>query len=126
LSMNGIENVMERILNERVKMEQRVPIAAVKVKGFPSAMNKYQLGAIFANLIIKSIDLCEEGKDKCCDGDEHLTPSTNNNTNAQYALIEFANKFHAAQAAIHYNGYRVDSKHELLVVPVHAEVLMNI
>uniref|UniRef100_A0A9J2Q1X8 RRM domain-containing protein n=1 Tax=Ascaris lumbricoides TaxID=6252 RepID=A0A9J2Q1X8_ASCLU len=103
LSMDGVELAVQKVLRERVPVNEKVSISSVRVEGFPSVMNRYQLATVFADFIIKSVEMIED-----------------------YAIIEFATKFQAAQAAIMYNGHNVDSKHQLSVVPIHPEVLRHI
>uniref|UniRef100_A0A915C2Q9 Uncharacterized protein n=1 Tax=Parascaris univalens TaxID=6257 RepID=A0A915C2Q9_PARUN len=103
LSMDGVELAVQRVLRKRVPVNEKVSKSSVRVEGFPSAMNRFQLATVFADFIIRSVEMIED-----------------------YAIIEFATKFQAAQAAIIYNGYNVDSKHQLSVVPLHPEVLSHI
>ena len=77
-------------------MDVEWPLAAVKVSGFPSTMNQYQLAAIFYNFNVNSVHLEGDG-----------------------AVICFANKFHAVQAALMFDGVQLDSEHILKLTPIH-------
>ncbi|VDM37245.1 unnamed protein product [Toxocara canis] len=105
LKMNGVEKAIQQVLSERVPVERKVSVSTVRIEGFPSTMNQFQLATVFADFIVKSVELSETH---------------------DCAMIEFATKFQAAQAAMLFNGCNVDSMHKLSVVPVHPEVLNHI
>uniref|UniRef100_A0A0N5A8W1 RRM domain-containing protein n=1 Tax=Syphacia muris TaxID=451379 RepID=A0A0N5A8W1_9BILA len=90
IRMSGVENVENLIL-----VDNEWALSTVKVVGYPNNYNQYQLAAIFYNFHIVHIHF---------EGDS--------------AVVSFINKFHAAQAVMTFDGFKLDSNHVLSVTPL--------
>lgn len=76
----------------------------MQVSNYPKSFNEYEIANIFYEMRVIRIT-----KNMNCG-----------------AIVEFANEFHAAQAAIEYNRRWIDTVHSVSVIPCHPEVLEQV
>ncbi|OZC06295.1 hypothetical protein X798_06718, partial [Onchocerca flexuosa] len=108
-SMNNVTATVLRVLHDKNnEISQNINAKAiVEVFGYPSNFDEFEIANIFNNFrVIK------------------VTKSVINGING--AVVEFANEFHAAQAAIECDQKSIDSKHSLSVMPIHPEVIKEV
>ncbi|VDN40621.1 unnamed protein product [Gongylonema pulchrum] len=98
----AVNKVLHGKDDEKIRCSNAVSL--VHVYGFPNNYSKEQLVKLFGKLRITNVTM-------------NMDPG---------AVVEFANKFHAAQAVLQYNQMRIGPFFRLSVLPLHPELKENV